>query len=112
MKHLRRRRLIDRQPPRATGATDDITTCNFQFYILPHFHTQISLFSPPRDPPPPRRHSAKTKVGVKQVFEEVVQKILENPSLLANTAPGRPRDTVDPARASHANQSGGALCCG
>lgn len=56
-------------------------------------------------------NSAKTKVGVKQVFEEVVQKILDNPSLLANTAPGRPRDTIDPARANP-NQGGGGLCCG
>eukprot|EP00752_Nemacystus_decipiens_P008451 g7554.t1 len=55
--------------------------------------------------------SAKTKVGVKQVFEEVVQKILDNPSLLANTAPGRPRDTIDPARANP-NHGGGGLCCG
>ena len=31
--------------------------------------------------------SAKTKVGIQQVFDEVVQKILENPRLLQNTAP-------------------------
>ncbi|ETV77940.1 hypothetical protein H257_08181 [Aphanomyces astaci] len=31
--------------------------------------------------------SAKTKTGIQQVFNEVVQKILDNPSLLSNTAP-------------------------
>lgn len=55
-------------------------------------------------------HSAKTRVGIKQVFEEVVQKILDNPALLANTAPGRPRGTIDPARSSNA-QGGGGSCC-
>jgi Ras-related protein Rab-18 len=34
--------------------------------------------------------SAKTKEGINQVFNEVVQKILENPVLLANTRPARP----------------------
>ena len=31
--------------------------------------------------------SAKTRQGIKQAFEEVVQKILDKPSLLVNTAP-------------------------
>lgn len=31
--------------------------------------------------------SAKTKIGIQQVFHEVVQKILDNPTLLANTTP-------------------------
>ncbi|OQS06605.1 Rab18 family GTPase [Thraustotheca clavata] len=31
--------------------------------------------------------SAKTKIGIQQVFNEVVQKILDNPALLTNTAP-------------------------
>lgn len=34
--------------------------------------------------------SAKTDVGIAQAFEEVVDKILDNPVLLVNTAPGRP----------------------
>jgi Ras-related protein Rab-18 len=34
--------------------------------------------------------SAKTDVGITQAFEEVVEKILENPVLLLNTAPGKP----------------------
>ena len=35
--------------------------------------------------------SAKTNVGIKQAFQEVVEKILENPLLLTNTAPGKPK---------------------
>lgn len=34
--------------------------------------------------------SAKTKEGIAQVFNEVVQKVLENPSLLSNTRPAKP----------------------
>jgi Ras-related protein Rab-18 len=34
--------------------------------------------------------SAKTKLGIRQVFLELVQKILEDPDLLASTVPGRP----------------------
>lgn len=33
--------------------------------------------------------SAKTKEGIAQVFNEVVQKILENPTLLSNTRPAK-----------------------
>jgi Ras-related protein Rab-18 len=35
--------------------------------------------------------SAKTKTGIKQCFMEVVHKILEDPDLLVNTVPGRPK---------------------
>lgn len=35
--------------------------------------------------------SAKTKLGIRQVFMEVVQKILDNPDALANAAPGKPK---------------------
>lgn len=38
--------------------------------------------------------SAKTKLGIRQCFLEVVQKILEDPDLLTNTAPGRPKMTL------------------
>mmetsp|Transcript_57771 Transcript_57771/g.118226 ORF Transcript_57771/g.118226 Transcript_57771/m.118226 type:complete len:211 (+) Transcript_57771:63-695(+) len=34
--------------------------------------------------------SAKTKEGISQVFNEVVQKVLENPTLLSNTRPAKP----------------------
>eukprot|EP00640_Fibrocapsa_japonica_P005153 CAMPEP_0113936284 /NCGR_PEP_ID=MMETSP1339-20121228/3227_1 /TAXON_ID=94617 /ORGANISM="Fibrocapsa japonica" /LENGTH=204 /DNA_ID=CAMNT_0000938699 /DNA_START=177 /DNA_END=791 /DNA_ORIENTATION=- /assembly_acc=CAM_ASM_000762 len=53
--------------------------------------------------------SAKTKVGVKTVFSEVVQKILDNPVLLASTVQ-KPRGTVNPGQSTTANQGGG--CCG
>ena len=33
--------------------------------------------------------SAKTKLGIRQCFTEVVQKILEDPDMLSNTVPGR-----------------------
>ena len=35
--------------------------------------------------------SAKTRLGIRQVFMEVVQKILENPDALANAVPGKPK---------------------
>jgi len=49
--------------------------------------------------------SAKTKEGINQVFQEVVQKILENPALLANTRPAKPSrgpslNTPPPAKES------------
>lgn len=52
--------------------------------------------------------SAKTKKGIEEVFQEVVEKILDNPVLLANTAPISARQNLqnDSAQASSA---GG--CC-
>lgn len=38
--------------------------------------------------------SAKSKLGIRQVFMEVVQKIVENPELLANAVPGKPKSTT------------------
>jgi Ras-related protein Rab-18 len=35
--------------------------------------------------------SAKTRLGIRQVFMEVVQKILENPDALASAVPGKPK---------------------
>ncbi len=35
--------------------------------------------------------SAKTKLGIRQVFMEVVQKILDNPDALAEAVPGKPK---------------------
>ncbi|CCI40920.1 unnamed protein product [Albugo candida] len=50
--------------------------------------------------------SAKTRIGILQVFDEVVQKILENPSLLASTAP-RTRGQ----KLSNHTESAGTACC-
>jgi Ras-related protein Rab-18 len=38
--------------------------------------------------------SAKTKLGIRQVFVEVVKKMLENPTVLSNAVPGRPTTNV------------------
>ena len=38
--------------------------------------------------------SAKTKTGVQESFMEVVHKILEDPDLLLNTVPGKPKASV------------------
>jgi|EP01083_Nonionella_stella_P096301 Ras-related protein Rab-18 len=35
--------------------------------------------------------SAKTRTGIKQCFMEIVRKIVEDPELLVNTVPGRPK---------------------
>lgn len=40
--------------------------------------------------------SAKTKLGIRQCFMEVVQKILENPDMLESTMPGRPKMLLKP----------------
>eukprot|EP00557_Chaetoceros_sp_GSL56_P010940 CAMPEP_0176477276 /NCGR_PEP_ID=MMETSP0200_2-20121128/527_1 /TAXON_ID=947934 /ORGANISM="Chaetoceros sp., Strain GSL56" /LENGTH=227 /DNA_ID=CAMNT_0017873057 /DNA_START=701 /DNA_END=1382 /DNA_ORIENTATION=- len=40
--------------------------------------------------------SAKTRTGIKQCFMEVVHKIVEDPELLINTVPGRPKVTLYP----------------
>ncbi|KAG5177892.1 Rab18, rab family GTPase [Tribonema minus] len=53
--------------------------------------------------------SAKTEVGIRQAFEEVVHKILESPALLANTTPGKPR-TVDLAATQNTPPSGAGGC--
>lgn len=53
--------------------------------------------------------SAKTKVGIEQVFTEVVQKVLENPTLLSNTRPAKPgsRNTLN--NSPNVSNKGG--CC-
>uniref|UniRef100_A0A7S2UMV5 Ras-related protein Rab-18 n=1 Tax=Attheya septentrionalis TaxID=420275 RepID=A0A7S2UMV5_9STRA len=58
--------------------------------------------------------SAKTKKGIRQCFMEVVQKIIEDPDLLLNTAPGRPkmnlkREKRGPGGPSSISDDGG--CC-
>ncbi|OQR87589.1 Rab18 family GTPase [Achlya hypogyna] len=56
--------------------------------------------------------SAKTKIGIQQVFNEVVQKILDNPALLANTAPRSRARKVDLSADKYAaNPSAGSACC-
>eukprot|EP00501_MAST-03F_sp_TOSAG23-6_P002065 GSMAST32.ASY1.ANO1.2156.1 assembled CDS len=52
--------------------------------------------------------SAKTKVGIQQVFKEVVQKVIENPTLMAaNSTRGQ-----DIKGVSHAYEGGGTdTCC-
>lgn len=53
--------------------------------------------------------SAKTKIGIQQVFDEVVQKILDNPSLLANTAP-RGRGKKVELKNEKSSSNGGGCC--
>mmetsp|Transcript_13197 Transcript_13197/g.19884 ORF Transcript_13197/g.19884 Transcript_13197/m.19884 type:complete len:211 (+) Transcript_13197:95-727(+) len=53
--------------------------------------------------------SAKTKEGISQVFNEVVQKILENPTLLSNTRPAKPGRTQLDGKSSGGSAGGG--CC-
>jgi Ras-related protein Rab-18 len=59
--------------------------------------------------------SAKTKAGIQEVFEEVVQKILDNPVLLAATAPVAARKTVDVDGGNGGGGAGGGAgaggCC-
>jgi len=52
--------------------------------------------------------SAKTKIGIQQVFNEVVQKILENPNLLASTGPKK-KNRVD--MNAEQNATDGSACC-
>ena len=54
--------------------------------------------------------SAKTTVGIKQAFTEVVQKILDNPVLLQNTAPNRNRGTVNLEGAAAEGDAPGSCC--
>ena len=58
--------------------------------------------------------SAKTREGIRQAFEEVVQKILDNPVLLAHTAPIGARKTLkveDAGRAGGGDDAGAGGCC-
>jgi len=52
--------------------------------------------------------SAKTKEGIANVFEEVVQKILENPNLLANT---KPTKSLRADLSQSSSRNAGASCC-
>lgn len=60
--------------------------------------------------------SAKTRTGIKQCFMEVVQKIVEDPELLVNTVPGRPKIALHENRSSRISGSGSmaddeSACC-
>ena len=54
--------------------------------------------------------SAKTRLGIRQVFLEVVKKMLENPDILQNAQPGKPRVQLRPTRNS-ALEDEDAGCC-
>ena len=59
--------------------------------------------------------SAKTRMGIRQCFMEVVQKIVENPELLVNTVPGRPKIALTQKNSSQRSSAIGdddeSLCC-
>lgn len=61
--------------------------------------------------------SAKTKTGVQESFMEVVNKILEDPDLLMNTVPGKPKANVNLNKSGGAGAKGmdmddeGGYCC-
>ena len=60
--------------------------------------------------------SAKTRTGIKQCFMEVVQKIVEDPELLVNTVPGRPKIALHENRNLRTTNSGSmaedeSMCC-
>ena len=55
--------------------------------------------------------SAKTRLGIRQVFMEVVQKILENPDALANAVPGKPKLQIKrPVEAAEDDDDEGGCC--
>mmetsp|Transcript_11978 Transcript_11978/g.26293 ORF Transcript_11978/g.26293 Transcript_11978/m.26293 type:complete len:234 (-) Transcript_11978:277-978(-) len=61
--------------------------------------------------------SAKTRMGVQESFMEVVHKILEDPDLLLNTVPGKPKAAVNLTEGGGAGRVGrieddeGGYCC-
>jgi Ras-related protein Rab-18 len=55
--------------------------------------------------------SAKTKEGIAQVFNEVVQKILETPALLFNTAPAKRAANLNAPASSSGGGGGKGGCC-
>ncbi len=56
--------------------------------------------------------SAKTRLGIKQVFMEVVQKILENPEALASAVPGKPKLQIKRPVADYDDEDDeGGVCC-
>ena len=55
--------------------------------------------------------SAKTNDGITQVFDEVVQKILENPILLSSTALGTSTSAVSARDLDEAVDESESICC-
>ena len=55
--------------------------------------------------------SAKTNDGITQVFDEVVQKILENPILLSSTAPGTSTSAVSARDLDDLEDESEGICC-
>lgn len=62
--------------------------------------------------------SAKTKLGIRQCFTEVVQKILEDPDMLSNTVPGRKKMQLKAGRSRRTvrhddddDDDEGGYCC-
>lgn len=61
--------------------------------------------------------SAKTRTGVQESFMEVVHKILEDPDLLLNTVPGKPKKAVNLGEGGGRGAAGnlddgeGGYCC-
>ena len=63
--------------------------------------------------------SAKTRTGVQESFMEVAHKILEDPDLLLNTVPGKPKAAVNLAKSGGAagvsgldmDDGEGGYCC-
>ncbi len=63
--------------------------------------------------------SAKTRMGVQESFMEVVHKILEDPDLLLNTVPGKPKASINlaknggpgGARGADLDDGEGGYCC-
>lgn len=53
--------------------------------------------------------SAKTRLGIRQVFMEVVKKMLENPDIMVNAQPGKPRIQIKPNVDTTDDDDGG--CC-
>jgi Ras-related protein Rab-18 len=54
--------------------------------------------------------SAKTKLGIQQAFEELVQKILETPSLWEN--PKKNTNTVQPSSTYNEGEQNQSACAG
>jgi Ras-related protein Rab-18 len=57
--------------------------------------------------------SAKTRAGIRQVFMEVVKKMLENPDILTSAMPGKPRQgmTLRPQSARPSLEDDDSGCC-
>lgn len=55
--------------------------------------------------------SAKTKLGIRQVFMEVVKKMLENPDILNNATPGKPKMQIKPPMARPDMEEEDSGCC-